>query len=81
MLTETGKYFLTKQNVDLEDVESFNEGTQEVTFKNGIIRTCTLAYSRIMGYCVPIYHMANIGKRQEYRDRKTFKEQNNERIN
>lgn len=72
MLLDSDKYFLSKQNIDIELVDCFNERTQEVTFKDGTVRTCTQNFTRIMGYCVPIHHTANIGKLQEYKDRKGF---------
>ena len=72
MLSEKDICFLQKQDIDIKEVESFNDKTLEVVFKNGNIRTCALTFTRIMGYYREFLHDANIGKRQEIKERKHF---------
>ena len=75
MLSKNEIDFLKNQGINPDDVDSFNDRTLEVKFKNGDVRTCAIAYTRVMGYHRQILHDANIGKKQEFKERLTFKEE------
>lgn len=75
MLTEEQKQLLLQKTIpldDIEKIESFDENTLIATFKDGTQKQVTEGvYSRIMGYFRRVED-ANIGKRQEFNDRKYF---------
>ena len=77
MLTEEQKQLLLQKTIPLDDIEkmeSFDENTLIATFKDGTQKQVTEGvYSRIMGYFRRVED-ANIGKRQEFKDRKYFSE-------
>ena len=77
MLTEEQKQLLLQKTIPLDDIEkmeSFDENTLIATFKDGTQKQVTEGvYSRIMGYFRRVED-ANIGKRQEFSDRKYFSE-------
>lgn len=78
MLTEKNKHDLKDKLLnddEIKEIESYNEQTGEVTFKNKTKRTITSIITRCMGYFRPVDNY-NIGKKQEFKDRKWFKEKN-----
>lgn len=77
MLTDEQKRLLLQKTIskdEIEKIESFDENTLIATYKDGTQRRVTDGvYSRIMGYLRRVED-ANIGKRQEWKDRISFKE-------
>lgn len=77
MLTDEQKRLLLQKTIpmdEIEKMESFDENTLIVTYKDRTQRRVTDGvYSRIMGYLRRVED-ANIGKRQEWQDRTYFKE-------
>lgn len=77
MLTNEQRRVLEQKTISkdvIESIVSFDENTMIATFEDGTQRRVTDGvYIRIMGYLRRVED-ANIGKRQEFKDRKYFSE-------
>lgn len=77
MITEKDKILLKEKMLsdeEIDGIESYDETSGKVILKDGKIRRLTSIFTRCMGYFRPVENY-NIGKKQEFKDRKWFKEE------
>ena len=76
MLTKTEKLNLKSKllsDSEINNIESYDENSGIIDFKDGIKRRITSIFTRCMGYFRPIDDY-NKGKKSEFKERKWFKE-------
>lgn len=77
MVTQREKTLLKEKllsDKEIDDIESYDETTGKVILKDGNVRRLTSIFTRCMGYFRPVENY-NIGKKQEFEDRKWFTEE------